>query len=346
MVKPGPLQAVVVLDGAADPIRGGAPTCLEAARTPVLDRLTRQGSLHRLQTIPAGLPSGTEVGLPTLLGVALAAAPSRGRIEAAAAGVDVGPDEGAWRLDLVPAREPDAVTVAALGAAVDALGGRVHHLRGHRLLLVGPSWWGDAPPGPHQTDKKLRELAVGPFAGVAKACKAVLQPGIAWPWGTLGGDERMWPQLDAAWVADGGAALGIGRLLGCRVLAPGASMPRTGLLVVHVPGPDDAAHARDRQAKIAAIEAADQQVLAPLVDKAQRITVVIDHGTDVVTGRHTISPVPGVVWPAHRPAGRPTRCTERLAATQAVQVPSDILDLHQVAVAGAQVARRAVAHQC
>ena len=45
-------------DGAAQPLRDGAPTALEAARTPVLDALAAEGAVLRVATTPDGLPPG------------------------------------------------------------------------------------------------------------------------------------------------------------------------------------------------------------------------------------------------------------------------------------------------
>lgn len=61
------VAVLVILDGAGEPWRG-APTRLERARTPVLDRLAREGELTRLRTIAAGLATGFETAIPALLG--------------------------------------------------------------------------------------------------------------------------------------------------------------------------------------------------------------------------------------------------------------------------------------
>jgi 2,3-bisphosphoglycerate-independent phosphoglycerate mutase len=318
---------LVVPDGAADPL-GATPTCLEEARTPTLDALCRGGTLLRVRTIPRGLPAGSEVGIPSLLGVRLSAPPSRGRIEAAAAGIAIRGDEGAWRLDVLPAGTVEDATLARLDDAIAQLGGRVHRLSGHRLLLTGPAWWGDAPPGPHQTERPLREFAVGPFGGVAKAAKAVLFPRLAWPWGTVGAtpsahaDGSTWPRLHATVVTSGGAAAGVARLLGCTVRD---TIPDDldALVVVHVPDPDDAAHARDRAAKISALERLDAEILAPLAGRGVSLIVSPDHGCDPATGRHTAEPVLALVWSG---AGERDRFTERAVADRAITEAHQLLE--------------------
>jgi 2,3-bisphosphoglycerate-independent phosphoglycerate mutase len=314
MVSPAVL---VVPDGASEPI-GDGPTSLEEAHTPVLDKLASSRTLVQVRTIPDGLPAGTEVGLPTLLGLALDGAPSRGRIEAAAAGVPVGPDEGAWRLDVLEGRGPAEVAdddLAALDDALSQFGGSVIRLRGHRLLLIGPAWWGDGPPGPHQTDRQLRDLAVGPFGGVAKAARTALgRRRVAWPWGTLarGLPERSDRRI--VLVAGSAAAVGMGRLLGWEVVPEVPDpLPEGALVVVHVPDADEAAHARDRAAKVAALERLDT-LLGDLLDVDPNLAVCPDHGCDPATGAHTREPVPALNGGERRGPAR--RFTERAAATE------------------------------
>lgn len=326
---------LVVPDGAADPL-GADPTCLEAARTPQLDRLAEHGVLRRLTTIPPGLLAGTEVGLPALLGVAAGTPPARGRLEAAAAGVALAAGESAWRLDLVPPSDATPDDVACLGRALAPLGARVHLLRGHRMLLVGPAAWGHAPPGPHQTDRELQEVATGPFAAVVEAAHAALQGRQVWPWGA-GSGPAVWPHLptttgrSVVMLTSGGAAAGVGTLLGARVVrtthpADHAAAvlhgdPRA-VVIVHVDTADEAAHARDRVAKIAALEALDAEVLAPLIGLAARydatLVVAPDHGCDPATGRHTPAAVPALhaasAAAPHAPRTAGRRLTERHVA--------------------------------
>jgi 2,3-bisphosphoglycerate-independent phosphoglycerate mutase len=115
-----------------------------------------------------------------------------------------------------------------------------------------------------------------------------------------------------------------------RAIAGGAAR-----VVVHVGGPDEAAHLRDRAAKVAAIECADRDLLAPLADVARRfgaaLRVCPDHGCDPRTGEHDAVPVPCVAWAprdgalarelervlapcAAAPAHRSRRLTERAVA--------------------------------
>ncbi|HZY59200.1 MAG TPA: cofactor-independent phosphoglycerate mutase [Candidatus Binataceae bacterium] len=91
-------------DGMADwpcPDLGGK-TPLQAARKPNMDRIASCGELGLVATIPKGMPPGSDVGTMTMLGYD----PHRyhtGRapIEAASMGLDIGPDDVVFRMNLV-----------------------------------------------------------------------------------------------------------------------------------------------------------------------------------------------------------------------------------------------------
>jgi 2,3-bisphosphoglycerate-independent phosphoglycerate mutase len=91
-------------DGMGDwPVESlGGQTPLEAAVTPNLDRLARLGDLGMLHTIPEGLPPGSDVGSLTLFGFnPRDVYTGRSPIEAASMGIDLGPDDVAYRCNLV-----------------------------------------------------------------------------------------------------------------------------------------------------------------------------------------------------------------------------------------------------
>lgn len=80
----------------------GGKTPLEAAKTPNLDRLARLGELGLLHTIPEGLPPGSDVGSLTLFGFnPRETYTGRSPIEAASMRIDLGPDDVAFRCNLV-----------------------------------------------------------------------------------------------------------------------------------------------------------------------------------------------------------------------------------------------------
>jgi 2,3-bisphosphoglycerate-independent phosphoglycerate mutase len=181
-----------------------------------------------------------------------------------------------------------------------ALGGAWTH--GHRLVLFAPE--GVAPAG---------------GAGVR-----------VWPDGA-----RLPRALDdtTVVVAARGAAAGCARLLGAAlVVPPGATgdvdtdlhaKARAAVdaiergarrVVVHVGAPDEAAHRRDAGAKVAALEALDAALLAPLSDAIAHargtLAVCPDHGTDPLDGSHDAGAVPALRWGRGVAPAGPDRMTE------------------------------------
>ncbi|MBI3302925.1 MAG: cofactor-independent phosphoglycerate mutase [Deltaproteobacteria bacterium] len=91
-------------DGMADwPVAElGNKTPLEYARTPNMDRIASLGLLGLTHTIPDGYPSGSDVGTMSLLGYdPRRYHTGRSPIEAASMGVELGPDDIAFRCNLV-----------------------------------------------------------------------------------------------------------------------------------------------------------------------------------------------------------------------------------------------------
>lgn len=96
--------AIIILSGAVDgPVEElGGRTPLEAATLPVLDDLAARGRLGSALTVPPGEVPRSEVALLNVLGYDPAAHPvGRGRLEARAAGIELGPDDAAFRCNLV-----------------------------------------------------------------------------------------------------------------------------------------------------------------------------------------------------------------------------------------------------
>ncbi|MDQ5985652.1 MAG: 2,3-bisphosphoglycerate-independent phosphoglycerate mutase [Syntrophus sp. SKADARSKE-3] len=99
------MKFIVLLgDGMADyaiPELGGM-TPTEHARTPNMDRMAAEGTLGLVDTIPAGLKPGSDVANLTVLGYdALKLYSGRGPLEAANMGITLGPDDVAFRCNLV-----------------------------------------------------------------------------------------------------------------------------------------------------------------------------------------------------------------------------------------------------
>ena len=95
---------ILVGDGMGDqPLSElGNKTPLEAAQTPAMDSLCCHGELLRLQTIPAGFPPGSDVANLSLLGyLPQEYYTGRAPLEAASMGVQLAPEEIAFRCNLV-----------------------------------------------------------------------------------------------------------------------------------------------------------------------------------------------------------------------------------------------------
>jgi 2,3-bisphosphoglycerate-independent phosphoglycerate mutase len=269
------VTVTIVLDGAADP----GDSSLGRARTPALDALAAAGTTAVRHTIPAGLPAGTETAMPVLLGWTPDRPVARGALEAAARGITVPEGEAAWRVDGVGAEDR-----GALGAA----GFAVHELGRDRVLAVGRGvlpvlaaarvWSDGAVPPRVLDDRTVVVAAVGAASGVAR----LLGARVTVPTGATGDVDSDLPAKAAAarGALDGGAEH----------------------VVVHVGGPDAAGHRRDADGKVAAIEAADRDVVGPLHAALRGRSAVLevgaDHGCDPLTGRHDDAPVAWVRWAA------------------------------------------------
>ncbi|OGP85076.1 MAG: cofactor-independent phosphoglycerate mutase [Deltaproteobacteria bacterium RBG_13_65_10] len=84
----------------------GGRTPLEVAWTPNLDRLAREGRFGRCAVIPKGFPPGSDIGNLSIFGYEPARFfTGRSPLEAAAMGIPLGPDDVAFRCNLVTLRE-------------------------------------------------------------------------------------------------------------------------------------------------------------------------------------------------------------------------------------------------
>lgn len=339
-------RVLVIPDGLAEHWAGpdAPPTTLDAIRPLALDALARRGAVRRVAVTPQGLHPGSETGLTVLFGwtpTGPGGAVSRGRIEAAAHGIEVADRDAVHRVDV---RHADGRPWPELaGAAFDAVaaanpGHAVHRLTGHRLLAIGdrePS----LPDGASLTD------GTGTAEdGGADGPDATHDPRDA-PRIKLWADGEVPPPLlddDTVVVcAPRSTAAGIARLMGARTVHPSGATGRPGTdiaakaraaislmragtptVIVHVGSPDEAAHDHDPQAKQLEAQRIDRDLLAPLagvaMDLGSLLAVCPDHGTDPRSGRHTADPVPAVLWgPGVLPSG-PDACRERLVADERV----------------------------
>jgi 2,3-bisphosphoglycerate-independent phosphoglycerate mutase len=122
---------VLVLDGLADePIEQlGGKTPLEAAKTPHMDRLAREGKIGLARTIPKGLTPASDVGNLAILGYD----PKkyycgRGPLEAANLGIELKDGEVAFRCNLITADGDKLVDYTAGFITTDEAHGLIAYL--------------------------------------------------------------------------------------------------------------------------------------------------------------------------------------------------------------------------
>lgn len=183
--------AIVIPDGCADEPQEslGGRTPLEAARTPAMDEIATLGVVGRSNNVPAHLPAGSDVANLSLLGYdPNVNFTGRAPLEAAAQGIELGPDDWAVRCNLVTVESDlmrsftaghisSAEGAALLATAQAQLGGADWQFVpgvSYRNLLLYRGRPGAAPPfaqetfttPPHDlTDKSvLQDLPRGPGA--------------------------------------------------------------------------------------------------------------------------------------------------------------------------------------
>jgi len=201
---------VCVPDGASDePLDElGGRTPLEVAAMPTLQALAARGEVGRAATIPPGMPPGSDVGNLSILGYDPARYHTgRAPIEAAALGIELAPDQVAYRCNLSrvddgvmvdfagghPTSEVAAKAIAALDAELGGEGISFHPGVEYRHILVTPSSWADAEcTPPHDLTGKPAQWPTGPAApdlrrlmDASRAIVSELVPGAnqIWLWG-------------------------------------------------------------------------------------------------------------------------------------------------------------------
>ena len=173
---------VCVPDGCADePLDSlGGRTPLEVASMPTLRALAGRGRVGRAAVIPTGLPPGSDVGNMSIFGYDPARFHTgRAPIEAAALGLKLGPDQVAYRCNLVTVDangtmvdfaggHPTSDDAAPIIKALDEqLGGEVRFHAGveYRHIMVAPASWVDAEcTPPHDLSDKAAVYPTGAAA--------------------------------------------------------------------------------------------------------------------------------------------------------------------------------------
>jgi len=108
--------ALIIPDGCADEPQAslGGRTPLQAARTPNMDEIARLGVVGRADNVPAAMPSGSDVATMSLFGYdPLKYHTGRAPLEAAAQGIELGPDDWAIRCNFVTVQDGVMVSFTA-----------------------------------------------------------------------------------------------------------------------------------------------------------------------------------------------------------------------------------------
>ncbi len=108
-------------------------TPLEAAQTPMMDELCQRGELFLNKTVPEGFPPGSDVANMSLLGYSPALYyTGRSPIEAASMGVELAPDETAFRCNMVTLKQETAGRVLM----ADFSAGHITNEESHQLIAA------------------------------------------------------------------------------------------------------------------------------------------------------------------------------------------------------------------
>lgn len=126
----------IVLLGDGMPDEGieslGGRTPLEFASTPMMDYMAKRGRLGMAKTIPDGYPPGSDVANLSVFGYdPRTCYTGRSPLEAASMGVELGPDDVAFRLNLVNLARRDDATVMG-----DYSSGHISTEEGRELLAA------------------------------------------------------------------------------------------------------------------------------------------------------------------------------------------------------------------
>ncbi len=198
-------------DYAYDELNGQTP--LEYARTPHLDRLARQSVVGLVETIPAGLPPGSDVGNMTLLGYdPHCYYTGRAPLEAAAQGIALNESDLAIRCNLVTLSDdfsvmrdysaghiPTAEARRLIAAIQQALGGKgLEFYPGvsYRHLLI----WRNAPLNPQRISltppHEIPDQPIGPYLPQGEGSER-LRELIERSWEVLQGQH---PTVNSIWL--------------------------------------------------------------------------------------------------------------------------------------------------
>lgn len=355
---------VVILDGASGwPLEELAGrTTLQAAATPHLDAMAREGLVGLAQTVPEGAEPSSSAACTSILGYdPVADYVGRGAIEAASIGIDLAPDEVALRLNTVTladglmssyaaghiATEEARAIIMDLASSLDDdtftlyPGVAYRHIlvvKGHpELLAVSYTPPHDISDRPYQRHlpqgegakllldymERARPILENSAINRCRADSGQSPVTDVWPFWPGAAPRSITPFEQRRGVTSAMTS-GVDLLNGLAVLVGMDRLDIAGvtgdsdndyaaqtdgalaaladhdLVVIHVESPDEEGHAGDREAKIAAIEAIDREVMSRVVRQAStgavRVLAMPDHPTPIPLKTHVGEPVPFLIW--------------------------------------------------
>lgn len=341
-----PKYAIIIINGGADDPHEALAnrTPLEAAATPVLDEIAASGRRGTVRTIPDGFVPGSDVAALSLLGYdPVKYYTGRAPIEAVARNIRLGPDDVAFRCNLVTVVDGEMVDHAAghirtaeaaqiidaLNAEFDGDDVRFHTGLSYRNLMIirdpGMLDLATIPPhaifGERVDGYRLKGRGAGRLNAIIDRADAVVAahevnlvrrdlgetPASAvWLWspGVTPIMRRFRQRFGLRAAAVGAVDLmrGLAKLLGLSWIevpgatgdldtdylakggAAGEALADHDLVVVHIEAAGEAGHAGDVEAKSAALERIDADIVRPVLDRLRtyddwRILVAVDHPT-------------------------------------------------------------------
>jgi 2,3-bisphosphoglycerate-independent phosphoglycerate mutase len=257
------MKYIIVLgDGLADEPLGelGGKTPLDYADTPHMDSMAREGACGMVRTIPDGFEAGSDIANMAVLGYAPEKYyTGRGPLEALSMGVNLAPDDVAYRCNLVTIEENTMVDFSA-GHITSAEGAELFTTLqqelpevmlkagvSYRNLLVVPGGEGAASTPPHdivgqgispflpkggdadlllRSMEKSRQVFANHPVNRARIRAGRLPATRIWPWS--GGHKPAFPPFEKKYGKKGGIISAVDLLNGIACCA--------GMEVISVPG--------------------------------------------------------------------------------------------------------------
>ncbi len=327
----------IVIDGLGDR-RTEKPTPLEAADTPVMDRMAFYGVCGLHYPLRPGLPVGSGLSHMKLLGVSNY--PGRGVLEALGSGIEISPHETAYRVNFATLDSDYVVLDRRAGRSdlyieemledINSIlaekGARLYHTEGHRGVLVvegdpvpdmDPQVEGRGVlfhPGDTEDERRMNWIVMKVHEVLlkhplnAKRRKEGVPPvtGIL----PRGGGKYVEPDirypLEGVGIADRSLYLGAARYRGFRVLKvpdsekiEEALRAREKFVFVHFKMADVYGHDGKWKEKRDYLSFVDT-LLRPLLEEDVVVSITGDHSTPVSLKNHSGDPVPLLVYGGER----------------------------------------------